>query len=104
MVIRGSLKVVAAALLLDVLPRAFAHGDDAHDHGSIVTAMGTSMLSVVNSSVVYSTSMAQESYFSRPHLSGYMVAHIVLMTIAWLFILPLSKFVSRMKSTVGFDG
>lgn len=87
MVVRGCFRAVAAALLLDVLPRAFAHGGTA-------IAMGTSMLSVVNSSVVYSTPMAQESYFSRPHLSGFMVAHIVLMIIAWFFILPLSKLMS----------
>lgn len=94
MVVRGCFRAVAAALLLDVLPRVFAHGDDGHDHGGTATAMDASMLSAVNSSVVYSTPMAQESYFSRPHLSGFMVAHIVLMIIAWFFILPLSKFTS----------
>ena len=91
MVVKVSFIAAAAALLLDVLPHALAHGDDGHGDGDMAMAMGASMASAVNSSIGNSTSAVPESYFAHPYLSGFMVAHIVLMSIAWLFILPISE-------------
>lgn len=94
MVVRLRFTAVAAALLLDIFSRASAHSDDGHGHSNMAMAMGASMVSSLNSSMSYSMSAPRESYFTHPSLSGYMVAHIVLMTIASLFILPLSEFTS----------
>ena len=96
MVTRVSFIAVAAVLLLRLLPHAFAHGDGdgGHRHGDMALPVGASMASDLNSSIGNSMSPAPESYFAYPHLSGFMVAHIVLMTIAWLFILPISELTS----------
>ena len=38
------------------------------------------------------TSMAPpQSYFAYPYHSGLMLAHIMLMTVAWFFVLPISE-------------
>lgn len=97
MVTRVSFIAVAAVLLLDVLPHALAHGDDDHGHGDMAMATGVSMASGLDSSTGNLTSAAPGSYFAHPHLSGFMVAHIVLMTFAWLFILPISELKSRLR-------
>ena len=89
MVTRVSFIAVAAVLLLHLLPHAFAYGGGGH--GNMALPAAVSMASDLNSSIGNSMSPAPESYFAYPHLSGFMVAHIVLMTIAWLFILPISE-------------
>ena len=104
MVISASFAAVTAALLLGDLPLAFAHGDDGHSHGDMSMAMGAFKVSGVSNSMSNSTSTAAQSYFAYPSLSGFMVAHIVLMTLAWLFILPISEFQSRKQYLTLFGG
>lgn len=84
------LLVTAALLLLGALPPSLAHDDGGHMENSVeVKAFpSTSVheLNAMNSSVALS-----QSYFTYPENSTLLGAHVVLMVVAWLFILPVGK-------------
>ena len=90
-----------AALLLPLLASALPHGDD---HGSM--DMGSDMhggaadTSVVSSAVAAATATATPdtqpssptTYFTYDKHFGSILAHIVLMFVAWFFVLPLGAY------------
>lgn len=92
MVHRQLIALSTALSLLEAVPPTLAHGDDVH--GSEARGTGTTMATAIVSAIPSATanpsvSMTPESYFSYPAMSGLMFAHIIVMTVAWFFILPL---------------
>lgn len=85
-----SLLVTAAILLLGALPPSLAHDHGGHMENPVEVKASLSApvleLNAMNSSVALS-----QSYFTYPENSTLLGAHIVLMVIAWLFILPVGK-------------
>ena len=82
--------VISALLLLASSPHTIAHGhgdegDEPMDMGTAVTMAMTSALPTANSS----SPATGGSYFTYPSMSGIMLGHIVVMTIAWFFMLPI---------------
>ena len=79
--------VLAGTVLLDIVSVALAQS---HDEDASMK-MGTSMnLSDASRPHIYnSTEMGPPSYFRHTEYSGLMLLHIVLMSIAWIFVLPL---------------
>ena len=81
--------------MLGAVPLALSHGhgsDDGEMEGMGVskTAHFTTSNSTLAVSMNLST-VAPQSYSTYPNYGGLMLAHIVLMTIAWFFILPISE-------------
>jgi hypothetical protein len=77
----------ACILLLELLPLAIAHG---HGDGDMAMEMGESS----NSRPTIPPQAAMDgpqSYFQYGDRSGLMLAHIVLMTLAWVFVLPIGE-------------
>lgn len=76
---------VAALILSGTLPLVLSHGHSQHglDEGVAKTMQSDSSLNA--------TSIAEQSYFTYPKHGGLMLAHIGVMTVAWLFILPIGK-------------
>ena len=92
MVHRQVIALSTALSLLQAASHALAHGDDVHS--SEVKNMGAPTAMAVASITPSPTAnaslhMAPESYFSYPAMSGLMMGHIIVMTIAWFFILPI---------------
>ena len=77
----------------ELISRALAHGDDGGEGESMkMGAHVTPAMSVSNAMPSASTVAApssSESYFAYSKFGGLMLAHIVLMTIAWFFVLPI---------------
>lgn len=90
MVRRLQFTIIAALALLGALPPTLAHDDGGHMANPVeVEAFPlppTVELHGMNSSVAL-----PQSYFAQPEGSGLLTAHIVLMVIAWFFILPIGK-------------
>jgi len=79
--------VVASAVLLDLVSVTLAHGHDEDASMEMSTGMN---LSEVSTSYIYnSTEMGPPSYFRHSECSGLILLHIVLMSVAWIFVLPL---------------
>ena len=96
MVYKIHLLSTVALLLLGFLPLT-----SAHDRGSDVKNtidMEASQAAQINSSwpsqlsFPTDSSASLQSYFSYTQASGLMLAHIVVMTVAWFFILPIGKY------------
>lgn len=83
-----SLRFIGATLLLATTSVVLAHSHD--DHPGEMADIGSvpSSLSIAN---INSSSVSPQSYFTYPGLNGLMLGHIVLMTVAWLFVLPIGK-------------
>ena len=93
MVRTHSFALTSVVLLLELVPLALAHGHDGHDGMSMDMAMSSSHTTDNTTASPPMTSPTEPplpSYFSHPEYSGLILAHIVLMTIGWLFILPIS--------------
>lgn len=96
MVKRHAFLLTTALALLQVLNLTAAHGHDSHiagvgASGSSETAQSTPAPNSTVAAVMISSQASPSSYFSYAHYSGFMLAHISLMTIAWLFILPVGE-------------
>jgi len=93
-----ALTYVSMLALLEVLPRAIAHGHGNATGEAADMDMGVSTASSAFNSTpspsMYASSGLPESYFAYPHLSGWMTAHIAVMTAAWFFILPIGEQIS----------
>jgi len=79
----------AAAALLSLAHLAFAHGND-HDGMN----MGALKNSTVNAAIDYNRTWNrywEPSYAGLSAHSSWMLGHIVLMTLAWFFILPIGE-------------
>jgi hypothetical protein len=72
-----------------VLPAVLAHGDEGMNMG------GGDMGGPVDMGAQQPDNDAQEyppNYFSHPEHRGVLVAHIALMVLGWVFVLPLGEF------------
>lgn len=78
--------VPSAALLLGVLPLVAAHSDDAHSSVNMGGAHGTAM-----SNATKVAEQVAPSYFRHTEYAGWMYAHIGLMIIAWVIVLPIGE-------------
>ena len=79
----------ACILLLGLLPFAIAHG---HGHGDGDTAMEMGESSNSRPTIPpHAATDGPQSYFQYGDRSGLMLAHIVLMTLAWVFVLPIGE-------------
>ena len=94
MVHTRSLTVVAALLLLAVLPLSLAHNHESNAGEPI--GMGAPEVShldhsteTVSAANMSSSTTSPQSFFALHEFGSLMLAHIVLMTIAWFFILPI---------------
>lgn len=76
--------VLAGAVLLDLASVALAHGHDEDAAMDVSSGMTLTEAHISNSSV-----LGLPSYFRHNENSGLVLAHIVLMSIAWVFVLPL---------------
>jgi hypothetical protein len=75
-----------SVVLLGLASIAVAHG---HDED-----MGMNMASTEASRPTLSTVASPETYFNYGEHSGLMMAHIVIMTVCWIFVLPIGMFVT----------
>lgn len=88
MVQRYSFILLTALSLLGLLPRAFGH--DSHAGDSVGMGGASHVASILNLTMDTIEPM-QPSYFAYSESSSLMLAHIVSMTIAWFFILPIGE-------------
>ena len=88
----SGLRLIGGFSLLATTSVVFAHGHD--DHAGETANVGPSPTSMSAGSMSM-LSASTQSYFAYPALSGLMLAHIVVMTIAWFFVLPIGKYISR---------
>ena len=81
---------------------ALAHGHDEHSNADMDMAqhMAHNPLSTADlaSTSTNLSSTTPESYFTYPQHGSLMLAHIVLMTIAWLFVLPIGKIILQFNT------
>ena len=70
--------LVAGLLFLNAIPRTLAHG-----HG-VDSGEGMKMGNATGSAPM-------GSYFTYPSMGGTMLGHIIVMTIAWFFMLPIGR-------------
>lgn len=95
----------AATLLLTLLPLVLAHDND--DRAGEPVGMGAPITTHLSSSealsaaILNSSNVLPQSYFGYPAFGGLMLAHIVFMTIAWFFVLPVGKFFSNLMLIIG---
>jgi hypothetical protein len=83
-------RALAGALLLGLLlPLAAAHGHD--EDASMAMGMGMSMAEPAAPSPSATAEPAPPNYFTHPEHRGLMYAHIGLMTLAWVFVLPVGE-------------
>jgi hypothetical protein len=85
--------LLASLVLLGLAPATRAHGDDGDMN--METGIETAgMAPPSNATMMGSNSTAPllPSYFRHPEYSSLMLAHIVLMSLAWIFVLPLGEF------------
>jgi len=65
-----------------------------HAHGEENMAMDMAS-AAVDSNSSSSVDMGPPSYFRHPEHSGLMMGHIISMSIAWIFVLPLGELVRK---------
>lgn len=83
--------LLAGALVLGLSPAALAHGEN----GDMAMDMGgMSQVEAISNSTI----PGPPSYFRHSDYTNLMLAHIVLMTVAWVFVLPLTVIFSITRS------
>ena len=92
MIHTSSLRLTGATLLLATTSVVLAHGHDDHPGEMADTGSVRSSLSIAT---INSSSVSPQSYFTYPTPGGLMLGHIVLMTVAWFFVLPIGKHISQ---------
>jgi hypothetical protein len=80
--VSSAVAVLASAAVLGLIPAALAHGDD--------EAMNMNM-NMTEAAVPLAEDQYALTYFAHPDHSGTLLAHIVLMSAAWVFVLPVGK-------------
>ena len=83
--------ILAGALLLGVIPSVVAHGHGETENMSMDMG-GMSSAKPTIASVVNDTMIEPASYFQLTEHAGLMFAHILLMTIGWVFVLPIGEY------------
>jgi hypothetical protein len=85
-------RALAGALLLGLLlPLAAAHGHDEDANMGMAMGMSMSMAEPAAPSPSATAEPAPPNYFTHPEHRGLMYAHIGLMTLAWVFVLPVGE-------------
>lgn len=94
--VRRSLPIRYAAFsLLAHTGTTFAHGHGDHGESAVdleasMRAVSTSVSSAMASATAaMSSAPVAQTYFTYSGLSGLMLAHVGLMTVAWFFVLPI---------------
>ncbi|KAG6357862.1 hypothetical protein INS49_013743 [Diaporthe citri] len=92
---RPALRLLATAAVLGaLLPAVLAHGDEGMSvDGDMDGAMDMSAQQPDNDAQEY-----PPNYFSHPEYRGTLVAHIALMVLGWVFVLPLATMFSLARS------
>ena len=88
MIHTSGLKLIGVILLLVPTAVVLAHGHDNHDGET--ANMGPVPNPITAASMNLSDASLQ-TYFTYPAMAGLMVGHIVLMTLAWFFVLPIGE-------------
>lgn len=81
--------ILACILVFGLAPTATAHG-----HDDNTTTGGIDHHKSLNQSIADATAAGTSSYFHLSDHSAVIFAHIVLMSAAWIFVLPLSELYS----------
>lgn len=93
-----NLAFLAVFALLRSIPYVGAHDHQASVGEAPNTGMPMAYPAVTPMSMPFAllnrTESSEQSYFAYPNYGGLMLAHIVLMTVAWFFILPIGKYIS----------
>lgn len=84
------LLIFTAAALLELLPLAVAHGEGSHGPDS-KPVMAEAPSRPVVSDGIDEAAMEPQSYFALSDHSGVMYAHIFLMILAWVVVLPVGR-------------
>lgn len=86
-------RAALAAFLLASVATALAHGDDAHSHGMDMDMdMGHGhTMNTSSPEQMHPAEHGPMSYFAYGKYTGWIVAHIALMVVAWCFVLPAGK-------------
>lgn len=87
---RSAVSLLAAAAILSALPAVFAHGDD---HAAMDADMDMSVPDPKPDPDSY-----LPTYFSHPEHRGLIFAHVALMVLAWVVMLPIGKRKSRVQN------
>ncbi|KAF4983820.1 hypothetical protein FZEAL_857 [Fusarium zealandicum] len=96
MVSKRQLSQTACALIVALLPVVLAHGgghDEAHDGMDMAMSHGDNATETPKDNSEY-----PGTYFSHPDHVGVIYAHIVLMVLSWVFVLPVAAMLSIAKS------
>ena len=88
MVHTSSFKRVVVTLLLASTTVVLAHG---HDNHAGEAADMEFVPSPTSTASMNSSSASPQSYFTYPASRGLIWGHVILMIIAWLFVLPIGK-------------
>ncbi len=90
---RNIILIITLALLGAIpLTLAHGHGDESGEGMDMGAATAVVMTSVLPSATANASDPATGgSYFTYPSMGGMMLGHIVVMTIAWFFMLPIGK-------------
>lgn len=83
---------LVGAVLLGLVSIAVAHGDD-EDMGMNMGVPETTNPTVATSA----NTTAPSTYFNYGEHSGLMFTHILLMTIGWVFVLPIGEFTTTIR-------
>ena len=92
MVHTSSFKLIGAALLLVPTTVVLAQGHDNH------TGETRPSPSSMPAATMGSSSPSPQSYFGYPALGGLMLGHVILMTLAWFFVLPIGELYSLLAT------
>lgn len=98
MVHTSNFRLIGVTLLLATTSFVLAHGHDDHagDHASEPAKLEPTP-NPVSAASMNSLGASPQSYFTYPALRGLMLGHIILMTIAWFFVLPIGKHISTRR-------
>lgn len=90
---RINFALIIAASLLELAPLALAHGHDnpGGDGMDVGAPSHASLVEFVAHANMSASSASPQSYFSLPQDSNLILGHIVLMTLAWFFVLPIGE-------------
>lgn len=91
-------KAAPALRVLIFALTASAHGDESHMAADMDMGMTTTGAGVPSSATPSNATLAvPPSYFRHPEHSHLIIAHIALMTIAWVFVLPIGMNLWQLK-------
>ncbi|CAK7272866.1 hypothetical protein SEPCBS57363_005365 [Sporothrix epigloea] len=98
--------LVMVALVLAIAPVVLAHGDDEGMNMEMESSSSLDMTEALPQAVNPTTNSTTDeaaivykpTYFAHPEHAGLMYAHILLMTLAWVFALPVAVMLSIARS------